>query len=153
MDLRALAEQIKAWGRELGFQKVGIAAADLPLPPGPEWIESQWTRARNESDRGGRDTILVLDEIQKVRGWSETVKRLWDEDSAAFRPRDLSSLNPETDGSRSSARGALPVDSVPQNRMPSILTPAQQRLYRWLLALGAAMLLAVAAGLGALPRP
>jgi len=29
MDLRALAEQIKAWGRELGFQKVGIAAADL----------------------------------------------------------------------------------------------------------------------------
>lgn len=30
MDLPALAEQIKAWGRELGFQKVGIAAADLP---------------------------------------------------------------------------------------------------------------------------
>ena len=30
MDLHALAEQIKAWGRELGFQKVGIAAADLP---------------------------------------------------------------------------------------------------------------------------
>ncbi len=30
MDLRALAEQIKDWGRELGFQKVGIAAADLP---------------------------------------------------------------------------------------------------------------------------
>ena len=30
MDLRALAEQIKAWGQELGFQKVGIAAADLP---------------------------------------------------------------------------------------------------------------------------
>jgi len=29
MDLRALAEQIKAWGRELGFQKVGIAAVDL----------------------------------------------------------------------------------------------------------------------------
>jgi epoxyqueuosine reductase len=30
MDLRTLAEQIKAWGQELGFQKVGIAAADLP---------------------------------------------------------------------------------------------------------------------------
>ena len=29
MDFRALAEQIKAWGRELGFQKVGIAAVDL----------------------------------------------------------------------------------------------------------------------------
>jgi epoxyqueuosine reductase len=30
MDFPALAEQIKAWGRELGFQKVGIAAIDLP---------------------------------------------------------------------------------------------------------------------------
>ncbi len=30
MDLQGLAEQIKVWGRELGFQKVGIAAADLP---------------------------------------------------------------------------------------------------------------------------
>ena len=30
MDSRALAEQIKAWGRDLGFQKVGIAAIDLP---------------------------------------------------------------------------------------------------------------------------
>jgi len=29
MDFRALAEQIKSWGRELGFQKVGIAATDL----------------------------------------------------------------------------------------------------------------------------
>jgi len=29
MDFRALAEQIKAWGQELGFQKVGIAAVDL----------------------------------------------------------------------------------------------------------------------------
>ncbi len=60
----------------LGFPQV-FAAADTPLPPGPEWIESQWTRARSES---GRDVLLVLDEIQKVRGWSEQVKRLWDED-------------------------------------------------------------------------
>src|SRR5512137_500016 len=69
----------------LGYPQV-IAAADLPLPPGPEWIETQWTRARTESDRDGRDVILVLDEIQKVRGWSETVKRLWDEDRRGKRP-------------------------------------------------------------------
>jgi hypothetical protein len=33
--------------------------------------------------RGNRTsfTSLVLDEIQKIPGWSETVKRLWDEDS------------------------------------------------------------------------
>jgi len=30
MDLVALAAQVKDWGRELGFQKVGIAAVDLP---------------------------------------------------------------------------------------------------------------------------
>ena len=30
MDLAALAAQVKDWGRELGFQKVGIAGIDLP---------------------------------------------------------------------------------------------------------------------------
>jgi predicted AAA+ superfamily ATPase len=30
--------------------------------------------------------VLVLDEIQKIPGWSETVKRLWDEDTRARRP-------------------------------------------------------------------
>jgi epoxyqueuosine reductase len=30
MDLAALAAQVKAWGRELGFQKIGIAGVALP---------------------------------------------------------------------------------------------------------------------------
>jgi epoxyqueuosine reductase len=30
MDLAALAAQVKDWGRELGFQRVGIAAVELP---------------------------------------------------------------------------------------------------------------------------
>ena len=30
MDFAALAAQVKAWGHELGFQKIGIAAVDLP---------------------------------------------------------------------------------------------------------------------------
>ena len=30
--------------------------------------------------------VLVFDEIQKISGWSETVKRLWDEDTRAKRP-------------------------------------------------------------------
>jgi epoxyqueuosine reductase len=30
MDLAALAAQVKAWGRELGFQKVGITGVELP---------------------------------------------------------------------------------------------------------------------------
>lgn len=59
---------------------VHMAAADLPLPPGPEWVESQWMLARRL--RGRRTVLLVLDEVQKVTGWSEAVKALWDEDRA-----------------------------------------------------------------------
>jgi len=58
------------------------AAADLPLPPGPEWIETQWLLARTLKPGRGRKVLLVLDEIQKVRGWSEVVKRLWDEEKS-----------------------------------------------------------------------
>jgi predicted AAA+ superfamily ATPase len=33
-----------------------------------------------------KGAILVLDEVQKAIGWSESVKRLWDEDTRAKRP-------------------------------------------------------------------
>ena len=56
------------------------AAADVPLPPGPEWIETQWQLARELQPGADKKVLLVLDEIQKVSGWSETVKRLWDEE-------------------------------------------------------------------------
>lgn len=60
-----------------------FAAADVPLPHGPEWIETHWRVAQGlRPGRSGR-TLLVLDEIQKVRGWSETLKRLWDEQQRA----------------------------------------------------------------------
>lgn len=54
------------------------ASADSPLPHPPEWIETQWQLARMLSKT--KKVILVLDEIQKVRGWSEVVKRLWDQE-------------------------------------------------------------------------
>lgn len=57
---------------------VRYAAADLALPPGPEWIETQWQLARRDPDT--RPGLLILDEVQKVNGWSEAVKGLWDED-------------------------------------------------------------------------
>ncbi len=59
------------------------ASADEPTLRGRLWIEEQWELARlkaREAGTGG--ALLVLDEVQKVTGWSETVKRLWDEDSA-----------------------------------------------------------------------
>jgi len=62
---------------------VRYAAADQSLPPEAEWIVTQWRLAR--SDSGDGVTLLILDEVQKVRGWSEIVKTLWDEDRAAGR--------------------------------------------------------------------
>jgi predicted AAA+ superfamily ATPase len=44
------------------------------------WIEQQWDLGRLKAKDGG--ALLVLDEVQKVPGWSEVVKRLWDEDTA-----------------------------------------------------------------------
>ncbi|MGE3881449.1 MAG: ATP-binding protein [Planctomycetota bacterium] len=58
------------------------ATADLPLPPGPEWIESHWGLARRDA---GKAPLLILDEVQKVSGWSETTKALWDDDRAHSR--------------------------------------------------------------------
>jgi predicted AAA+ superfamily ATPase len=49
---------------------------------GTAWIEQEWEVGRSLSGEAGRrGAILILDEIQKIPGWSETVKRLWDEDT------------------------------------------------------------------------
>lgn len=101
---RRLAEprrflQVVAGPRQVGkttlvqqvVERAGVSArfasADEPTLRGREWIEQQWEAARlsaQEADRYG--ALLVLDEIQKIPGWSETVKRLWDEDTRARRP-------------------------------------------------------------------
>ena len=47
-----------------------------------DWLVRHWTRARREADRLDNGFVLVLDEIQKIPRWSETVKGLWDEDRA-----------------------------------------------------------------------
>lgn len=56
-----------------------LSSADEPTLRGQEWIAQQWEIARLK--REGQGAILVLDEIQKIPGWSETVKHLWDEDT------------------------------------------------------------------------
>lgn len=58
---------------------VQFASADEPTLRGVEWIAQQWEIARLA--QGERGAVLVLDEVQKVTGWSEAVKRLWDEDT------------------------------------------------------------------------
>src|SRR3954469_7157521 len=44
MDYQELAERIKAWGAEIGFQAVGVAEADLSAaePRLIEWLSRGW---------------------------------------------------------------------------------------------------------------
>jgi hypothetical protein len=63
------------------------ASADEPTLRGGEWIAQQWDVSRLATrEAGRRGALLVLDEIQKISGWSETVKRLWDADTAGGLP-------------------------------------------------------------------
>jgi len=64
------------------------ASADEPALKDSTWIEQQWEVARTKlrSDESVHKALFVLDEVQKITGWSEAVKRLWDEDSAARLP-------------------------------------------------------------------
>ena len=58
------------------------AVADDISGIGQAWIELQWETARQRFSASGADSfVLVIDEIQKIPGWSETVKKLWDADS------------------------------------------------------------------------
>lgn len=62
-------------------------SADEPTIGDAGWLAAQWERARVAASQSGKaGAVLALDEVQKISGWSETVKRLWDEDSRARRP-------------------------------------------------------------------
>lgn len=64
-----------------------IVSADEPAVGDTAWLAAQWDRARIVAANAGKTgAVLALDEVQKIPGWSETVKRLWDEDSRARRP-------------------------------------------------------------------
>ena len=60
------------------------AEATFRSPPerDTEWLVRQWEEARLEAEGAPRGSVLVVDEIQKIEGWSDTVKGLWDADRA-----------------------------------------------------------------------
>ncbi len=57
------------------------ASADSPLPLDAAWIDTQWRRAVAESSGRG-PVLIILDELQKVKGWSEALKFAWDNRAA-----------------------------------------------------------------------
>ncbi len=62
------------------------ASADEPTLRDRAWIQQQWDAARLRAAGGKAGGLLVLDEVQKVPGWSEVVKWLWDADTHAGLP-------------------------------------------------------------------
>lgn len=63
-----------------------FVSADEPTVGDTAWLAAQWERGRlAAADARKAGAVLVLDEAQKIPRWSETVKRLWDEDSRARR--------------------------------------------------------------------
>jgi hypothetical protein len=63
---------------------VRFVSADEPTLRDRAWLRQQWDAARLEAEPDGG--VLVVDEVQKVEHWSETVKHLWDEDTRERRP-------------------------------------------------------------------
>jgi len=58
-------------------------SADAVSAASPVWLQQQWEAARikHKSGRHKKGFIFVIDEIQKIPGWSDTVKLLWDQDT------------------------------------------------------------------------
>lgn len=58
-----------------------FVSADEPMLRDSGWLSAQWDRARLLARERPGGAVLAVDEVQKITGWSETVKRLWDEDT------------------------------------------------------------------------
>jgi hypothetical protein len=68
--------------REIGIPGHYVSADEVSAAS-PVWLQQQWETARikHKSSRHKKGFILVIDEIQKIHSWSDTVKFLWDQDS------------------------------------------------------------------------
>ncbi|QAA75926.1 MAG: ATPase [Candidatus Bipolaricaulis sibiricus] len=73
---------LQEWGETSHY-----ASADEPTLRDRTWLVEQWEVGRALAHQAGRQgAVLALDEIQKIPQWAETVKRLWDEDTATAVP-------------------------------------------------------------------
>ena len=59
-----------------------FTSADAVAAANASWLEQQWEATRIKMDQAGaKEFLLVIDEIQKINDWSESVKQMWDEDT------------------------------------------------------------------------
>lgn len=61
-------------------------AADAVNRNDTSWISNRWQEARMKMDlHEEKERILIIDEVQKIDGWSEQVKAEWDADTRSKR--------------------------------------------------------------------
>lgn len=59
-----------------------FVSADSVAASNATWLEQQWEAARIKlAQHEKKEFLVVIDEIQKIDNWSETVKLLWDTDT------------------------------------------------------------------------
>lgn len=72
---------VKQVVNDLGIPFVFYTADAVPATQ-LSWISDCWSAARSKMRIEGLGTlVLVIDEIQKINGWSEVVKKEWDSDT------------------------------------------------------------------------
>lgn len=89
--------QVLAGARQVGKTTIALQAldrldlphhyvsADEPTLRGNDWLHAQWEYARALAADHASGALLVVDEIQKVEAWAESVKALWDDDTRRAR--------------------------------------------------------------------
>jgi len=57
-------------------------SADAVSAVNSSWLGQLWEIAQMQMKmQGSNEFLIVIDEVQKIHNWSETVKRLWDQDT------------------------------------------------------------------------
>lgn len=94
--VRQVLDQIDMEGRYLSIDEPETARPSLSFDEQEQvttltdkrdekWLAREWEKTRKDADSSERGFVLVLDEIQKIPDWPETIKGLWDIDRAAGR--------------------------------------------------------------------
>ena len=73
-------DELKSMEAPGPFEEVGDVAALPSAERSTGWLQYAWERSRRAAWASSRGFVLVLDEIQKISGWSNAVKGLWDAD-------------------------------------------------------------------------
>ncbi len=73
------------------LKKPGLYESADAIPAGNTlWLDQIWETARLKTTTGSyNEFILIIDEIQKIHNWSETVKKNWDNDTFTGTPIKL----------------------------------------------------------------